>query len=346
MDYRQLGTTSLKVSSLCLGTMTWGEQNTLEEACEQMDYAVEHGINFFDVAEMYPVPPKAETQGRTEEYIGMWFKERNTRNKVILATKVVGRTSNMDYLREGTVQLDKRNITLAVEASLKRLKTDYIDLYQVHWPDRDTNCFGKLDYKHNPQDVSIPIQETLEALQGLVTAGKVRHIGISNETPWGMMQYLTLAAQKGLPRVVSIQNPYSLLNRSFEVGLSEMAIREQCGLLAYSPLAFGVLSAKYLNGARPEKARITLFSRFSRYINPRSELATAEYAKIAAKHGLDMAQMSLAFVTQQPFVTSNIIGATTMQQLKSNIDSAGMVLSAEVLHDIEVVHLENPNPAP
>jgi len=346
MDYRTLGNTSLKVSSLCLGTMTWGEQNTLKEACEQMYYAVERGINFFDVAEMYPVPPKAETQGRTEEYIGTWFKERKTRDKVILATKVVGRTSNMDYLREGTVQLDKRNITLAVEASLQRLKTDYIDLYQVHWPDRDTNCFGKLDYKHNADDVSIPIEETLEALQGLVTAGKVRHIGISNETPWGMMQYLTLAAQKGLPRVVSVQNPYSLLNRSFEVGLSEMAIKEHCGLLAYSPLAFGVLSGKYLGGVRPEKARITLFSRFSRYINPRSELATAEYAKIASKHGLDMAQMALAFVTQQPFVTSNIIGATTMAQLKSNIDSAGMVLSAEVLHDIEAVHLQNPNPAP
>lgn len=348
MQTRALGRTGLKVSLICLGTMTWGEQNTEKEAHEQMDYAATNGVNFFDAAEMYPVPPKAETQGRTESYIGSWFKARGGRDKTILATKVVGSggPGAFNYLRPGTICLDRKNILAAAEASLKRLQTDYIDLYQLHWPDRTTNYFGKLGYSHVADETWVPLEETLSALQELVTAGKVRHVGLSNETPWGVMRYLALAEAKGLPRMASVQNPYSLLNRSYEIGLSEVSIREQCGLLAYSPLAFGVLSGKYLGGAKPANARLTLYTRFQRYTNAKAQVATERYVNIARDAGLDPAQMALAFVNAQDFVTSNIIGATTMAQLKSNIGSATIKLAPDVLAAIEAVHTDIPNPCP
>ncbi|MBI1274431.1 NADP(H)-dependent aldo-keto reductase [bacterium] len=346
MEYRELGRTGLKVSAICLGTMTWGEQNTEAEAHQQMDYALERGVNFWDAAEMYPVPPKAETQGRTEQYIGSWLAKSGKRDKVIIATKVTGRSQGFEYLGRGETRLSRAHIKLAVENNLKRLRTDYIDLYQMHWPDRTTNYFGQLGYRHVEDKDVIDLEESLGAMAELMAEGKIRHVGLSNETPWGVMHALKLAETKGLPRVASVQNPYNLLNRSYEVGLAEVSIREQCGLLAYSPLAFGVLSGKYLNGQRPPKGRITLFARFQRYNNPLAEKATAAYAAIAKKHGLDMAQMALAYVTQQPFVTSNIIGATTMEQLKSNVDSMDLRLSPEVLQDIEVVQVQIPNPCP
>jgi aryl-alcohol dehydrogenase-like predicted oxidoreductase len=328
--------------------MTWGEQNTVEDAFAQMDLALSRGVNFFDTAELYPVPPKAETYGRTETIIGQWFSQRKNRADVILASKVVGRSENygaLSYMRPDPVCLDRHNILTALEGSLKRLQTDYIDLYQLHWPDRPTNFFGKLGYRHQERE-SVALAETLNVLQECVRVGKIRHIGLSNETPWGVMECLRLAERQGLPRVASIQNPYSLLNRTFEVGLAEMAIREQVGLLAYSPLAFGVLSGKYLNGQRPPGARLTLYERFQRYNSPQAEAATRAYVALARAHGLDPAQMALQYVTQQPFVTSNILGATTLQQLESNLDSFALDLPREVLEGIESIHHDIPNPAP
>jgi len=345
MQKRKLGNTALDVSLICLGTMTYGQQNTQEDGFAQMDYALERGINFFDTAELYSVPPMAETQGSTETIIGNWFKARGTRDKVILATKVVGR-SQMQWFRGEEARLSRKHILQAVEGSLKRLQTDYIDLYQLHWPDRATNYFGQLGYQHHADDDAIPLQETLQVLDELVKAGKIRHIGLSNETPWGMAECLRLARERGLPRVMSVQNPYSLLNRSYEVGCAEISIREQCGLLAYSPLAFGMLTGKYNHDQWPKKGRLTLFSHFQRYLGVRSRAATLEYCKVAQKHGLSPAQMALAFVNRQPFVTSNIIGATTMEQLIENIDSVNIQLSDAVLADIEAVHQQNPNPAP
>ncbi|AMX03244.1 NADP(H)-dependent aldo-keto reductase [Microbulbifer thermotolerans] len=347
MKYRRLGQTDLKVSQICLGTMTYGEQNTEAEAFEQLDYALDQGVNFIDCAEMYPVPPRPETQGRTEEYIGNWLAARGNRDKVILATKVAGRgeiNSGVNHIRGGP-RLSREQVLEACDGSLKRLRTDYIDLYQIHWPERRTNIFGRRSYEHSC-DYGIAIAETLDALEALIKAGKVRHIGISNETPWGIHHYLWLAAHDGKPRIASIQNPYNLLNRIFEIGCAEMAIREQCGLLAYSPLAFGVLSGKYLGRRWPEDARLTLFPRFQRYTNERALQATETYVKIARQHGLDPAQMALAFVNQQPFVTSNIIGATTMEQLKNNIASIDVRLSDDLLMAIESVYAMNPNPAP
>lgn len=346
MNQRPLGMTDLRVSELCLGTMTFGEQNTEAEAFAQLDRALDAGINFIDTAEIYPVPPKAETQGATERFIGNWLAERGGRERLIIASKVAGPGDWIDYLRMPGRRLDRTNIEAALDASLKRLQTDYIDLYQLHWPDRETNYFGKLGYSHPETDVSVPLLETLQVLDDLVKAGKVRHVGLSNETPWGTLRMLALAETHGLPRMVSIQNPYSLLNRSFEVGLAEVALREHCGLLAYSPLAFGMLSGKYLNGARPAGARLTLFSRFDRYSNLEAEQATADYCAIAQRHGLDPAQMALAFVTSRPFVTSNIIGATTLEQLESNLASTSLTLSDEVLQAIEAVHTRQPNPSP
>ncbi|MEA1050588.1 NADP(H)-dependent aldo-keto reductase [Lamprobacter modestohalophilus] len=346
MNQRPLGMTDLRVSELCLGTMTFGEQNTEAEAFAQLDRAVDAGINFIDTAEIYPVPPKAETQGATERFIGNWLAERGGRERLIIASKVAGPGDWIDYLRMPGRRLDRTNIEAALDASLKRLQTDYIDLYQLHWPDRETNYFGQLGYSHPETDDSVPLLETLQVLDDLVKAGKVRHVGLSNETPWGTMRMLALAEAHGLPRMVSIQNPYSLLNRSFEVGLAEVAIREHCGLLAYSPLAFGMLSGKYLNGARPAGARLTLFERFDRYSNAEAEQATADYCAIAQRHGLDPAQMALAFVTSRPFVTSNIIGATTLEQLESNLASTSLTLSDEVLQAIEAVHTRQPNPSP
>ncbi|MBY0428846.1 MAG: NADP(H)-dependent aldo-keto reductase [Alphaproteobacteria bacterium] len=346
MQTRPLGTSGINVSLICLGTMTWGEQNTEAEAHEQMDYALTQGINFFDAAEMYPVPPVAETYGRTEEIIGTWFKARKNRDKVILASKVFGRSTQYNYSRGGQpTRLDRKNITAALDGSLKRLQTDYIDLYQLHWPDRSVNNFGQLGYMHVEEEYNQP-HETLAILQDFVRSGKIRHVGLSNETPYGVMQFLHDAEVKKLPRMQSVQNPYSLLNRTYEIGLAEVSIRANCGLLAYSPLAMGVLSGKYLGGQKPKGARLSLFTRFQRYTNSRAEAATARYVKIANDAGLDPSQMALAFVNQQRFVTSNIIGATTMTQLKTNIDSIHVKLGADVLNAIDAVHTDIPNPSP
>jgi aryl-alcohol dehydrogenase-like predicted oxidoreductase len=345
MEYRQLGRSDLSVSALCLGSMTWGEQNSEAEGFAQIDRARAAGINFLDTAEMYPVPPRGDTYGATERIIGNYFKARGNRAEWILASKVAGPGNGIDYIRGGQLKHNRAHISAAVDESLKRLQTDWIDLYQLHWPERSTNFFGQLGYRHQEQDFT-PLQEILEALGEQIAAGKIRHIGLSNETPWGTMKFLQLADSLGLARAVSIQNPYNLLNRSFEVGLAEVAIREQCGLLAYSPLAFGMLSGKYANGARPANARITLFSRFSRYTNPQAQAACDRYVQLAREHGLDPAQMALAFVTRQPFVTSNIIGATSLEQLESNLGSTDLQLSAEVLEGIEAIHREQPNPAP
>lgn len=345
MEYRRLGRTELEVSALCLGSMTWGEQNSEAEGFAQLDRAYAAGINFLDTAEMYPVPPRAETYGATERIIGNYFKARGNRADWILASKVAGPGNGIGYIRDGSLKHNRRHIVAALDDSLKRLQTDWIDLYQLHWPERSTNFFGQLGYRHQEQDFT-PLQETLEALDEQVKAGKIRHIGLSNETPWGTMKYLQLADSLNLPRAVSIQNPYNLLNRGFEVGLAEVAMREQCGLLAYSPLAFGMLSGKYENGARPANARISLFSRFSRYTNPQAVAACSRYVRLAEEHGLDPAQMALAFVTRQPFVTSNIIGATSLEQLESNLGSLSLELGDELLEAIEAIQREQPNPAP
>lgn len=347
MQYELLGNTDVKVSKLCLGTMTWGRQNDENEAHAQLDLALDRGINFIDTAEMYSVPSSAETYGATESIIGNWLAHRRNRSDVILATKVVGPCGDwMPHIRGGATHLDRRNIREALEGSLRRLQTDYIDLYQVHWPERKTNYFGTLGYEHHPAQPAVSIEETLQALAECVTAGKVRWIGLSNETPWGVHAYLSASAGSGLPRPVGIQNPYSLLNRSFEVGLAEMAIRERVGLLAYSPLGFGMLAGKYLNGARPSNARLTLFPQFTRYLSPRSVRATEAYCQLAREHGLEPAQMSLAYVNTRAFVTSTIIGATTMDQLRQNIDSVDIRLPEDVMRGIEKIHKENPNPAP
>ena len=344
MQYTKLPHSSLEVSKLCLGTMTFGEQNTQAEASSQLDYALERGINFIDTAEMYPVPPKAETQGKTEQFIGNWLEKSGKREKVLLATKVAG-PRNVPHIRDN-MALDHSNIHQAIDDSLSRLKTDYIDLYQLHWPQRITNTFGQLNYPDSEQQSEITLIETLEALNDLVRMGKVRYIGVSNETPWGLMTYLRLAEKHDLPRMVSIQNPYNLLNRSFEVGLSEISHYEGVKLLAYSPMAFGVLSGKYLNGARPQGARCSLYERFKRYFTPQGLKATEAYVNLAREFGLEPAQMALAFVNQRPFVASNIIGATNLDQLKSNIDSLDVVLSDELMAKIEEIGIQYSNPCP
>lgn len=345
MQYRSLGKTDVSVSAISLGTMTWGEQNTQDQAFEQIRMAKEAGVNFIDTAEMYPVPPRGETYTKTESIIGEYFKKYGDRGDWVLASKVAG-PGRMEHIRDGNPRLDRKNITAALEASLKRLNTDYLDLYQLHWPDRKTNFFGVLGYTHDEQDVAVDIEETLTVLGELVKAGKIRNFGLSNETPWGTHRFLHLAETRGLPRAVSIQNPYNLLNRSFEIGLAEMAIREQIGLLAYSPLAFGMLTGKYENGARPADGRLTLFDRFQRYNNPQAVSATARYVALAREHGLDPSQMALAYVTSRPFVTSNIIGATNLEQLAINLGSIDVSLSDEVIAGIEAIHVSQPNPAP
>ncbi|ESQ09572.1 MAG TPA: NADP(H)-dependent aldo-keto reductase [Chromatiaceae bacterium] len=346
MHYRPLSTTDLRVSELCLGTMTFGEQNSEADAFAQLDLAVASGINFIDAAEMYPVPPRPETQGLTETYIGNWMASRNNRADLILATKVSGPSDSLEYLRGPQLRLNRANIETALDNSLRRLQTDYLDLYQLHWPDRNTNYFGKLGYEHSEPDHSVPLAETLGVLNDLVQAGKIRYIGLSNETPWGTMHALALAEQHGLPRAVTIQNPYNLLNRVFEIGLAEIAIREQCGLLAYSPLAFGQLTGKYRHGARPENARLTLFTRFDRYSNPQAIAATENYLAIAERHHLNPTQMALAWVTSRPFVTSTIIGATSLAQLRTNLASGDLQLSPELIAEIEDAHRLQPNPSP
>ena len=344
MEYHRLPHSSLEVSKICLGTMTFGEQNSEAEAHSQLDLAIERGVNFIDTAEMYPVPPTPGTQGLTESYIGNWLKKSGKRDKLVLATKVTG-PRGLPYIRE-KMALDRRNIHDAIETSLNRLQTDYIDLYQIHWPQRETNCFGSLNYQYTEDHSGTTITDSLEALAELVRSGKIRYIGLSNETPWGVMSFLRLAEKHNLPRVITIQNPYNLLNRSFEIGLSEISHHEGVELLAYSPLAFGILSGKYLNGARPEGARCTLFERFSRYFNPQGIAATQAYIDIANRHGLDPAKMALAFVNQRPFVASNIIGATSLEQLEANIDSVNLALGNEVLADLEEVGITYSNPCP
>jgi len=349
MNFKKLGNTDLKVSTICLGTMTWGEQNSQKDAFEQMDYAVDQGINFFDTAELYAVPMKPETRGKTSQCIGEWFLKKKKRNKIILADKVAG-TSGMDWLRPNNekTSLNKKQIKFACERSLKDLKTDYIDLYQVHWTDRPSGAFsGKLEYEHKNADNLVSIEETLDGLNDLVKAGHVKHVGISNETAWGTNQYLKLAEQKKLTKIVSIQNAYNFLNRGFEVGLSEIAIREKVGLLAYSPLASGYLSGKYRNGAMPKNSRMDLFYDFwPRYRTLNSEKAIEEYWNLAQKFDLNLAQMAIKFCEIQPFLTSVIIGATTMEQLKTNIDSVNINLDSEVIKQIGEIHKKYPNPCP
>ena len=347
MEYRKLGHTDIDVSVICLGSMTWGQQNTAEQAFEQMDYAVSQGINFFDTAELYAIPPRTETYGRTEEIIGEWLQTRGKRDQLILASKIAGPGEDwIPHIRNGKTHFNRIDIAEALDASLQRLQTDYLDLYQLHWPQREANFFGQLGFEIPEEEHLTPILETLEALAEQVKAGKIRHIGLSNETPWGVMQFLHYAEQADLPRIVSVQNPYSLLNRSYEIGLAEISWREQAGLLAYSPLGFGVLSGKYLGGNRPKNARLSLFPDYTRYSNDAAIAATERYVALAQQHLLDPAQMALAYVNTRPFLTSTIIGATTMEQLKRNIDSINLSLSAEVLKGIEAIHSEHPNPSP
>ena len=348
MRYKKLGNTDLDVSVICLGTMTWGEQNSQEEGFDQMDYALERGVNFFDTAELYAVMPRKETYGKTEEIVGNWCKEKKNRDKVILASKIASKSDGLEWIREGSENLgfDKDNMNAAIDASLKRLKVDYIDLYQLHWPERKVPKFGQLDYKYDPSDNAwTTIEEVLYNLNELVKVGKIRYAGLSNETPWGMMKFLQIAKEKKLPRMVSIQNVYSLVNRVFDIGHSEVAIEERCGLLAYSPLAGGRLSGKYIGGKNPKDARYTLWpSRFSRHHTERGELAISQYVNIANKYDIDPSTFANAFVNDRPFVTSNIIGATCLSQLKENIDSVDLKLSEEMLLEIEEIHLSNPNP--
>jgi len=349
MNFKKLGNTDLKVSTICLGTMTWGEQNTKKDAFEQMDYALDQGINFFDTAELYAVPMKSDTRGKTSQFIGEWFLKTKKRDKIILADKVAGESA-MNWLRPDgeKTSLNKKQIEFACNRSLKDLKTDYIDLYQVHWPDRPSGPFsGKLEYEHKNTNNFVKIEETLDTLNNLVKVGKVRHLGISNETPWGTNQYLKLAEQKKLAKIVSIQNAYNLLNRAFEVGLSEIAIREKVGLLAYSPLASGYLSGKYRNGAMPKNSRMDLFYDFwPRYRTLNSEKAIEEYWNLAKKFNLNLNQISIKFCEIQAFITSVIIGATTMEQLKTNIDSVNSNLDSEVIKQIGEIHKKYPNPCP
>jgi len=344
MKFSKLSQTNLSVSKICLGTMTFGEQNTESDAHAQLDYAFERGVNFIDTAEMYPVPPEQKTQGLTESFIGTWLKKTGNRKDVIIATKVSGPAAFMPYIRNGS-NLDKENIVQAIESSLKRLNTDYIDLYQVHWPSRNTNFFGQYGYKHTDENF-IPIQETLEVLNNAVKSGKIRHIGVSNETPWGVMQFLVSAKKNKWPRIVSIQNPYNFLNRTYEIGLAEFSHREDAGLLAYSPLAFGILTGKYLDNQKPKGARLTLWSSFNRYNGGQAVTATKDYVNLAKKFNITPAQLALSFVTNQPFVTSNIIGATNLQQLKENIDSIDIALTDDMQEEIEKIHQRYPNPCP
>lgn len=347
MQYRKLGDTDIEVSVICLGTMTWGEQNSRDEAFAQMDYALAQGVNFLDTAELYPIPPRAATYGQTEAIIGEWLRKTGNRDLVVLASKIAGPgTGWIDHIRGGRTRFDRHHLQAALDASLARLQTDRIDLYQLHWPERSTNFFGRLGFAPGEADYFTPVTETLAALQEFVQAGKIRHIGLSNETPWGIMRFVQVADGQGLPRVVSVQNPYSLLNRSYDVGAAEVSWRESCGLLAYSPLGFGVLSGKYLDGARPAGSRLCLYPDYTRYSSPAAGRATAQYAELARRHGLDCAQMALAYVNSRPFLTSTIIGATTLEQLASNIASSDLTLPAEVLEGIEAIHEAHPNPSP
>ena len=343
MNYKKLGNTDIEVCTICLGTMTWGEQNTQNQAFEQMDYSLDQGVNFWDTAELYAVPPRAETFGLTEIIIGNWIQKTKKRDKIILATKVAGPARN--YLRSGKNSFVGNNLEIALNDSLKRLKTDYIDLYQLHWPERNVNNFGILNYSHKEKDWN-SFEDILINLQKFIDQGKIRHVGLSNETPWGVMNYLKLSRDKSLPRMMSIQNPYSLLNRTYEIGLSEISIRETIGCLAYSPLASGYLTGKYRNNNFPKGSRMDRDFNFwkYRYNTPNLNDAVEEYYKISKKYNMDMSQMSLKFCEMQDFITSTIIGATTMQQLKTNIESVNVNLSDEILKSINDVEKLYPNP--
>ena len=348
MRYRKLGTTNIDVSVICLGTMTFGEQNSQQEGFDQMDYALERGINFFDTAELYAVMPRKETYGKTEEIIGNWLQQKKNRSKVILASKIASKTEDdLTWIRDGAEKLgfDKKNMNAAIDASLQRLQTDYIDLYQLHWPERKVPKFGKLDFEYDPYDNEwTQIEEVLDNLNNLIKSGKIRYVGLSNETPWGVMKFLHVAKEKNLPRMMSIQNVYSLVNRVFDIANSEVSIRENCSLLAYSPLAGGRLSGKYIN-KQPKNARYTLWpSRFDRHHTKRGEMAIAKYVSLAKKYNITPSTFANAYVNARPFVTSNIIGATTIEQLRENIDSIDITLSNEILHEIEDIHLSDPNP--
>ncbi|MDA9731910.1 NADP(H)-dependent aldo-keto reductase [Candidatus Pelagibacter sp.] len=346
MNYKKLGSTDVDVSTICLGTMTWGEQNSKADGFEQMDYAIDNGVNFWDTAEIYAIPMREETYGETENIIGEWFKKTKKRNKVILATKVSGPTSK-EYIRGGGCSYDKKSMSEALEKSLKRMQTDYIDLYQLHWPERNTNFFGKQGYEHDSNEKNwIAFEEILENLKKFVDAGKIRYVGLSNETAWGLAKCLELSKLKNLPKMMAVQNPYNLLNRTYEVGLAEISVREQSGLLAYSPLAFGYLTGKYRNNNMPKGSRIDLFKDFTRYNNENSIKAIEEYYRISQKFNLDFAQMSIKFCEIQPFVTSVIIGATTMQQLKTNVESVNVKLNNEIINEINEVQKIYPNPCP
>ena len=345
MNYKKLGNTDLDVSTICLGTMTWGEQNTQNEGFNQMNFALDQGVNFWDTAEIYSIPPKAETFGDTEIIIGNWFEESKKRDKVILASKVCG--PMREYVRGGGNQFGKKNITQALEGSLKRLKTDYIDLYQLHWPERNTNFFGRLGYEHKEDSEWTRFEDILGNLKKFIDDGKVRHIGLSNETAWGLSKCLEISKNKNLPRMLSVQNPYNLLNRTYEIGLAEISVREKAGLLAYSPLAIGFLSGKYRNKQMPKNSRLERDGNFwTRYNKPNAEKAIEAYYKVAKKYNLDFAQMSLKFLEIQPFVTSVIIGATTIEQLKTNIESVNVELTNEIIKEINEVQAIYPNPCP
>ena len=345
MKFKKLGTTDLDVSLICLGTMTWGTQNTEKDAFEQMDYSIENGINFFDTAELYSVPPNSDSYGKTETMIGNWFEKRKNRKKIILATKVAGPGCN--WIRGGGNNFNEKTIGEAIDGSLKRLKTDYIDLYQLHWPERSTNFFGKRDYTLDSEEGEWnSFESVLKALEKFIKSGKIRYIGMSNETPYGLSKYIELSKNKNLPRMMSVQNPYNLVNRTYEIGMSEISIREKCGLLVYYPLATGALSGKYRNGQMPKNSRQALFKGWERHLNPLAMSAYEEYYKLAKEYEMTMAQLAQAFVNSRPFVTSNIIGATTMDQLKENIDSVNIELSDEIMKKINVIHNNNPNPSP
>jgi aryl-alcohol dehydrogenase-like predicted oxidoreductase len=345
MKYKKLGTTDLDVSLICLGTMTWGTQNSEKDAFEQMDYSVSKGINFFDTAELYSVPPNAESYGKTEKMIGNWFEKRKNREKIILASKVAG--PRCDWIRNGKNNYNEKNLGEAIDESLKRLKTDYIDLYQLHWPERSTNCFGIREFYISEEEKEWnSFESILQALDKYIKSGKIRHIGISNETPYGLSKYLELSKSKNLPRVMSVQNPYSLVNRTYEIGMSEISIRDRCGLLVYYPLAAGALSGKYRGGQMPKNSRMALFKGWERMINPLAMKAYDEYYKLAKDNNMTMVQLAQSFVNSRPFVTSNIIGATTMEQLKENIESINIELTDEIMKKINLIHNNNPNPSP
>ena len=345
MKFRKLGTTDIDVSLICLGTMTWGTQNTEKDAFEQMDYAVSQGINFFDTAEIYSVPPTSDSYGKTEVMIGNWFEKRKNRDKIILASKVAG--PGCDWIRGGGNNFDEKKIGEAINGSLKRLKTDYIDLYQLHWPERSTNFFGRRDYLFNNKEGNWnSFESILEALEKFIKSGKIRHIGMSNETPYGLSRYLEISKNKGAPRMMSVQNPYNLVNRTYEIGMSEISIREKCGLLVYYPLAAGGLSGKYRNGKMPKDSRMALFKGWERHLNPLAMKAYDKYFKLAKDFNLTMVQLAQSFVNSRPFVTSNIIGATTMDQLKENVESINIEFTDEMMDKVNEIHNNNPNPSP